>query len=104
MFKKKNNRYITRGVNSILSIQLQLLIWNLIDTLEQVKNIELDYLQVFRLNRITDNETCNLVITHSQEVPPYEKKYMFHIDNPIDVKIFIIDDEKCTTMLLEEEY
>lgn len=104
MFEKKNNRYITRGIISTLSIQLQLLIWNLIDTLEQDKNIEMDYLQVFRLKRITDNETYNLVITHSQEVPPYEKKYLFHIDNPIDMKIFVIDDGAYTTMLLADEY
>lgn len=77
MFEKKSNRYITRGVNSTLSIQLQLLIWNLIDTLEQDKNIDLDYLQVFRLKRITDNETCNLVVTHSQEVPLMKRSIRF---------------------------
>lgn len=104
MFENKNNRYITRGVNSTLSIQLQLLLWNLIDTLEQDKNIKLDHLQIFKFKRITDNEKCNIVITHSQEVPPYEKKYMFHIDNSIDMKVYVIDDGEYTTMLLAEEY
>lgn len=104
MFENKNNRYITRGVNSTLSIQLQLLLWNLIDTLEQEESTELDYLQVFNLKRITDNEKYNLIITHSQEVPKYEKKYMFYVDNPINVKIYVIDDGEYTTMLLAEEY
>ncbi|MBZ9633375.1 DUF960 domain-containing protein [Clostridium sp. FP1] len=104
MFEKKNNRYITRGVNATLSIHLQLLLWNLIDTLEQDKSIELDYLQIFKFKRITDNEKYNLIITHSQEVPPYEKKYMFHVDNPIDEKVYVIDDGEYSTMLLAEEY
>lgn len=44
MFEDKNNRYITRGANSALSIQLQLLLWNLIDTLGQEESTKLDYL------------------------------------------------------------
>jgi hypothetical protein len=104
MFEKKNNRYITKGANETLSIHLQLLIWNLIDTLEQDKSIKLDYLQVFKFKHITGNEKCNLIITHSQEVSPYEKKYMFLVDNPINEKVYVIDDGKYTTMLLAEEY
>lgn len=104
MFEKKNNRYITKGVNKTLSIHVQLLLWNLIDTLKEDGKIELDYLQVFRFKPITGNEKYNLIITHSQEVPPYEKKYMFQVENPIDVKIFVIDDGEYTTMLLAEEY
>lgn len=104
MFENKNNRYITRGVNLTLSTQLQLLLWNLIDTLEQEESTELDYLQVFNLKRITDNEKYNIIITRSQEVPKYEKKYMFCVDNPINMKIYVIDDGEYTTMLLAEEY
>ena len=42
----KNNRYITRGINKKLDLRLQLILWNMIDSLkEEVK--EIDYLQVF---------------------------------------------------------
>ena len=104
MFEDKNNRYITRGANETLSIHLQLLLWNLIDTLKKDENIELDYLQVFRFKYVTNNEKYNLSITHSQEVPPYEKKYLFNVDNPINEKVFVIDSEDYATMLLAEEY
>lgn len=103
MFEDKKNRYITRGANKNLS-HVQLLLWNLIDTLKQDKHIELDYLQVFKFKRIANNEKYNLSITHSQEVPPYEKEYLFSIDNPVDEKVYVIDDGKYTTMLLAEEY
>lgn len=104
MFEKKNNRYITRGVNTTLSIHLQLLMWNLIDTLKQDKNIKLDYLQIFRFKHIVDNDKYNLLVIHSQEVPSYEKKYKFYVDKPVDEKVYVIDDGMYTTMLLAEEY
>lgn len=104
MFDKKDNRYITRGVNTTLSIHLQLLLWNLIDTLKQSKSIELDYLQIFSFKHIVDNDKYNLVITHSQEVPPYEKEYKFYVDKPVNKKVYVIDDKTYTTMLLAEEY
>lgn len=104
MFEKKDNRYITRGVNTTLSIHLQFLLWNLIDTLKQSKSIELDYLQIFNFKHIVNNDKYNLVITHSQEVPPYEREYKFYVDKPVDKKIYVIDDGTYTTMLLAEEY
>lgn len=104
MFDKKDNRYITRGANATLSIHLQLLLWNLIDTLKQNKSIELDYLQIFNFKHIVNNDKYNLVITHSQEVPSYEKEYKFHVDKPVDKKVYVIDDGTYTTMLLAEEY
>ena len=61
---------------------------------------EKDYLQVFRLT--TDDTTQHII--HSQEQPPYERKLEFHTDEPITAKIFVIDDETHTTMLLAEEY
>ncbi|MBW6411330.1 DUF960 domain-containing protein [Clostridium weizhouense] len=104
MFENKSSRYITRGVNETLSIHMQLLLWNLIDTLKEDKNIEVDYLQVFRFKHITNNEKYNLSITHSQEVPEYKKEYLFNVDNPISEKVFVIDSGDYATMLLAEEY
>lgn len=104
MFDKKDNRYITRVVNTTLRIHLQLLMWNLIDTLKQDKSIELDYLQIFNFKHIVNNDKYNLVITHSQEVPPYEKEYKLHVDKPVNKKIYVIDDGTYTTMLLSGEY
>ena len=91
-----NARYLTRGVDSQVPKGLQLALWAMIDLNEGEK----DYLQVFRLT--TDGTTQH--ITHSQEQSPYERTLEFRTDNPITAKIFVIDDETHTTMLLAEEY
>ena len=92
-----NPRYCTRGINETVPILTQIVLWDLIDSMEVA---EKDYLQVFRLT--ANDKTQN--ITHSQEMPPYERTLEFRTDNPITAKIFVIDDETHTTMLLAEEY
>ena len=90
-------RYATRGVTATVPLVLQIVLWDLIDSMEVA---EKDYLQVFRLT--TDDTTQH--ITHTQEQTPYERTLEFRTDNPITAKIFVIDDETHTTMLLAEEY
>ncbi|MCU7192208.1 DUF960 domain-containing protein, partial [Turicibacter sanguinis] len=60
-----------------------------------------DYLQVFELKAI-DKQTQQ--IKHRQEVPKYKKVYQLRSINPIEQKIFIIDEGAYATMLLAEEY
>ena len=93
----KNPRYCTRGINETVPILTQIVLWDLIDSMEVA---EKDYLQVFRLT--TDGTTQH--ITHSQEQPPYERQLEFRTNEPITAKIFVIDDETNSTMLLAEEY
>ena len=59
---KKDNRYVTRGVNEEVDIRLQLIMWSMIDKLNDEGNVELDYLQVFKLRK----EGNNIVINQSQ--------------------------------------
>ena len=92
-----NQRYVTRGISNELPLMLQIILWGLIDTMEVA---EKDYLQVFLLS----NEDGKQRIIHEQEQPEYRKEYLFPSENPITAKIFVIDDETHTTMLLAEEY
>lgn len=92
-----NPRYCTRGINETVPILTQIVLWNLIDSM---KVEEKDYLQVFKLT--TDGTTQH--ITHSQEHPLYERTLEFRTNEPITAKVFVIDDETHTTMLLAEEY
>ena len=92
-----NPRYCTRGINETVPILTQIVLWNLIDSMEVE---EKDYLQVFKLT--TDGKTQH--ITHSQEQPLYERTLEFRTNEPITAKVFVIDDETHTTMLLAEEY
>ena len=74
MFKKES-RYITRGANEKLDLRLQLILWSMIDKLnEEIK--ELDYLQVFKIRKCEEG----IVIEHSQEVPEYKEKYVIALD------------------------
>jgi hypothetical protein len=100
---KKNNRYVTRGVNTEVDIRLQLIMWSMIDNLNEKGNIEVDYLQVFKLRKEGDS----MVIEHSQEEPEYKEVYSLELDDvEIDskIKIYVIDSGEYSTMLLPEEY
>ena len=100
MFKKEN-RYVSRQVNEVVSIQLQILMWSMIDSLKEKK--KLDYLQIFRL-KVKGNK---VLIEHEQEVPPYKEKYKVEKAKfPIkhDMKIYVIDSVDYSTMIFAEEY
>ena len=92
-----NPRYITWGVEKTVQNWLQNLIWYTIDTMDCEKK---DCLQVFKLS----TEDGKQKIVHSQEQPPYEHEYLLKADELVTAKIFVIDDETHSTMLLAEEY
>lgn len=99
----KNNRYMTRGIKETLDISLQMMLWKMVDDLKESKEIELDYLQVFKIRRSNEQ----LIIDHTQEVPEYKKIYTFNKLSSLvegDLKIFIIDENDYNIMLLAEEY
>lgn len=100
---KKDNRYVTRGINEEVDIRLQLIMWNMIDKLNDEGNVELDYLQVFKLRK----EGNKIVINQSQEVPEYSCTYeieieYIQIDN--EIKLYVIDSGEYSTMLFPSEY
>ena len=92
-----NQRYATSGINSELPLLTQIILWGLIDSMEVA---EKDYLQVFCLS-VEDGKQR---IIHEQEQPEYRKEYLFPSENPVTAKVFVIDDESHSTMLLAEEY
>ena len=99
---KKESRYITRGANEKLDLRLQLILWSMIDKLNE-EGKELDYLQVFKVRKCKEG----IVIEHSQEVPEYKEKYVIALDDieiNESIKVFFIDDYKYSTMMLAREY
>lgn len=91
----KNAKYLTRGVQSKIPIELQLFMWSCIAAVP-----EPDYLQIFRLEPMKTMQK----ITHEQEQPEYLKEYLIKADKPITAKIYVIDSDTYSTMLLAEEY
>lgn len=98
-----NKRYMTNGVKSEVPVELQLFMWNCIDTLKE-QGYKLDYLQVFELKKERVDDIFFQKIEHCQEVPKYKKTYRVSSKEMIETKIFVIDDKTHSTMLLAEEY
>lgn len=100
---KKDNRYITRGINEEIDIRLQLAMWSIIDTLKEDKKIKLDYLQVFKI----EHENNFIKIEHEQEVPKYKNTHIleaYDIKVNKKVKVYVIDSGDYSTMLFPSEY
>lgn len=95
----KNNRYMTRGVQQQIPNYLQNMMWYMIDTMQSENK---DYIQVFHLSRQEEKQK----ILHKQEMPPFTQEVLVDSnDFPIVTqKVYVIDDETHTTMLLSEEY
>ena len=97
MKRFQNKRLITLGVYERIPETLQLMMWLMVDELE-----EQDYLHVFELQKTSGG----ILICHSQEVPLYENIVKVQCDAEFGFKekVYIIDDETHSTMLLAEEY
>lgn len=93
----QNPKYLTCGAQRTLPGWLVLLLWNLI---ERIPDEQRDYLQVFRLSRTAGGQH----ITHEQEQPPYAYEMDVPCIDAVNAKIFVIDDQTHSTMLLAEEY
>lgn len=97
MFKKEN-RYMTRNIVEEIPVEINILLWKLIDKL----NIEKDYLQIFELNPIGEGI---VEIIHKQEVPEYEASIYIH--NELikeNKKIYAIDSVEYSTLMFSYEY
>ena len=100
---KKNNRYVTRGVNEEVDIRLQLIMWSMIDKLKDEESVEVDYLQVFKIRK----KDSKVVINQSQEVPEYSWTYEIEIEDiqiEDEIKVYVIDSGEYSTMLFPSEY
>jgi hypothetical protein len=103
-----STRFITRGIQSGIPISLITELWKVLDKFLET-TIQKDYLQVFKLT-ITEN---NLALEHFQEEPNYRQNLLLgvqlrnelmKINSSKEIKIYVIDDEDHSTMLLAEEY
>ena len=113
---KFRNKHMTKLINETLDLRLQLFMWGRIESLLK-EGLELDYLQIFKLERLkTDTQTADkaqaiIKVTHSQEQPEeaaFEQIYHLKIEDPGEdfetCKIYVIDDGKYSTMLFASEY
>ena len=93
----ENPKYITRGVQGEIPDSLMLLMWQMIAAMQTSQK---DYLQVFTLTKTPTGQH----IVHTQEQPPYWYELDVHCKCAVDAKVYVIDDETHSTMLLTSEY
>ncbi|WP_029277834.1 DUF960 family protein [Carnobacterium jeotgali] len=101
MFQSKDNRHVTRNVDSTVPKKMQLFLWELID--DQVKKgNEMDYFQKFEFRVINEGQE----IIHSQERPKWNSKIELPIlnENCLSKTIWVIDDIEYQTMLFPKDY
>ena len=91
-----NKRYLSRGVDDTIPIELQLFLWACIDQLPELR----DYLQIFDLEQVGNMQS----ITHRSEQTQNRKVYLRHSDDTISKKLYIHDDGDHSTMILASEY
>ena len=96
MFEKSKDRYLTRGVDAEISIELQVMMGQAVVQKPEPK----DYLQVFRLSE----ENGLQIVHHTSVQQQFELTYIAETEKPVSAKVYIIDDGDHCTMLLAEEY
>ena len=97
MFESNKPRYLTRGVDLEIPLEIQLFLWTAIDKMPEPK----DYLQVFNLTI----ENGMQIVKHSSEQPKFNMTYVLPTaEQTVTQKIYVIDDGDHCTMLLAEEY
>lgn len=102
----KINRYITRGISESIPLELQILLWHMVE--ERDNQDHTDYLHIFRLQE----DDKMLSITHEQEQPIYKFDYHYtnyvKNKNALPKKVYVIREYDVDTfyyvMLLPEEY
>lgn len=103
-YKFDSHKYITSGVRERIPLEIQLMMFNSIGSMREKTDGELDYIQVFKLETIVKDGNYLLNIRHEQEMPEAKLDIVVPVSEPINEKVYVIDDVEHVTMLLAEEY
>ena len=108
----EGEKYMTIGFSSTVPAKVQFFIFEMIEKIIldlSALGLEVDYLQVFDLERIVEKGKVYQRITHHQEQPEYKFITSFTCDEAMDEKIFVIssytgEGEEYSTAMLSSEY
>lgn len=93
----ENQKFLTRGVMAEIPSWLTNLMWHMVLTMVVE---EKDYLQVFKLTKTLTGQH----IVHEQEQSPYRYELDVECPDAVNAKVFVIDSQVYSTMLLADEY
>ena len=103
-YKFDSQKYITSGVRERIPPEILLMMFGSIEFMRRKTEGKLDYLQLFTLETVGEDGNYLLSIRHEQEVPEAKIDIVVSVADPINEKVYIIDDVDHVTMLLAEEY
>ncbi|MCB2313630.1 DUF960 domain-containing protein [Clostridium tagluense] len=95
------DKYVTSGITTSIPEFLILILWYTIETMS-IK--EKDYLQVFELSEVIQDGEKKQKINQHQEEPEFEEEFTIRTKKATTEKIYVIDDESHSTMMLASEY
>lgn len=99
-----NPAYVTTGFQTEIPMVVQVFILSEINMLSTLDSSEIDYLQVFELNRkIIAGQVFQEIIV-KQEQPPKEHSICFQFDDAVTQRVYCIDAEEYHTYMLSSEY
>jgi hypothetical protein len=102
MTKQEKPRYVTRAINKELNIEIQVLLWELLDAITVKRKDKMDYLQVFEIK----SDGNNVKIINRQEQPAIKEEVIIG-QGGLSVKdntVWIIDESDKKTMLFPNDY
>jgi hypothetical protein len=108
----EGDKYMTIGFLSTVPVRVQFLIFEMIEKAKTdltLLGLDVDYLQVFDLERIIENGKSYQRITHHQESPEYKFVATFPCEDAILERIFVIssyigEGQEMSTVMLSSEY
>lgn len=103
MAEQRKQRYVTKAINEELNIEIQVLLWELLDSIEVKRKDKMDYLQVFEIV----NQGDNIKIINRQEQPTMTEELMIMKQGSMNIEdtiVWIIDDLEYRTMLFPKDY
>lgn len=90
--------YSTKGIQEKMPFSLQMICLELFMGRKEKSS---DYFHVFELS-VTPQGTQQ--ICHRQEQPSYESVLEIEVEDPIELKVWMIDEVEHVTLLLPKEY
>lgn len=102
MTEQRKPRYVTRAINEELNIEIQVLLWELLDSIAIKRENNMDYLQVFEIVNISNK----IKIINRQEQPTMKEVLIIEQGalNVKDTTVWTIDEPDKLTMLFPSNY
>ncbi len=102
MTEQRKPRYVTRAINEELNIEIQVLLWELLDSIAIKRENKMDYLQVFEIVNIGNK----IKIINRQEQPTMKEVLIIEQGalNVKDTTVWTIDEPDKLTMLFPSDY